>query len=422
MRRLLFDVSYTRMQRENVGITRTVRRLLQEFGQIGVPLQPVVFSAGAFRPAPQAESGAAAEAAPPGLAFRLATSRAGKQFISVVSRLPWPMLRPLWALGSGRAYACGSGPGAPASGDVVLLCDAAWNYASWRAARHARRHGAAVVTMVHDLMPLRHPEFVPPLVVRIYAGWLREMLACSDAMICNSAATEADLRAWAGEQGLDLPRTGHFRLGADPRPQASAEPARPALDAFLSDGAPCFAMVGSIEPKKNHAFLLDAFEALWAEGVDARLVVAGRATVECREFIERLQGHPLRGRRLLAIHDASDAEIVRIYERARALVFPSLMEGFGLPLVEARTAGCPVIASDLPVFVELADPGVFLFPRHSREALVERLREHVREDQRARVGRMQPFLWRDSAAQCLQVVEGLLASPGAGARPAPGAA
>lgn len=422
MRRLLFDISYTRTQRENVGITRTVRRLLEEFGRLDVAVQPVVFAAGAFRIPPEARRAAGGAGEAPGLAFRLATSRAGKQLVAAVSRLPWPLLRPLWALGSARAYASAAHPPAPAAGDVVLLCDAAWNYASWQAASDARRRGAAVVTMVHDLMPLRHPEFVPPLVVRIYAGWLREMLACSDAMICNSATTEADLRAWAAEQRLSLPRTGHFRLGADPRSQANAEAARPQLEAFLGDGPPCFAVVGSIEPKKNHAFLLDVFEALWAQGVAARLLVAGRATADCADVLERLHAHVRRGSPLLAIHDASDAEIVRIYQGARALVFPSLMEGFGLPLVEARTAGCPVIASDLPVFAELADRGVFLYPRHSREALAQRLRAHVLQDERAPAGRMPAFLWRDSAAQCLEVVERLLASPTDGARPATGAA
>jgi len=103
---------------------------------------------------------------------------------------------------------------------------------------------------------------------------------------------------------------------------------------------------------------------------------------------------------LLTIFDATDVEIDHIYGRCRALVFPSLMEGFGLPLVEARTRGCPVIASDLPVFMEVADQGISFFERSSASALQALLARHAAVDERESVGSMLPFLWRDSARQC----------------------
>jgi glycosyltransferase involved in cell wall biosynthesis len=91
-------------------------------------------------------------------------------------------------------------------------------------------------------------------------------------------------------------------------------------------------------------------------------------------------------------------------------VLPSLFEGFGLPLVEARTRGCPVIASNLPVFAELADGGVTTFDRTSAGALARVLVDHALNDRRGQIAPMQPFTWADSARQCAAQIEQLLAS------------
>lgn len=412
MSRLFFDTTYTRTQRGAVGITRTVRRLFHELEeQDAVPVQAIAYGGGRFREVASASPEPVSHRVPAGLTFRLATSRPGKFAVTQLTRLPWPILRPLWEYGTGRAYGS-SCQGAPAAdfrpGDAVLLCDASWNYAAWTAVGRARAGGARLAFMVHDLMPIRHPEFCAPELVRIYGRWFEEMVRAGDAVICNSAATEQDLRQWAREAGCVLPPTGWFRLGADLPCLPGDRAARPQIESFLMGSEPCFAAVGSVEPKKNYAFLLDAFERLWADGLDLRLLIAGRATAECMDLVRRMKEHPEHGTRLLAVFDATDTEIARIYEHCRALVFPSLMEGFGLPLVEARTQGCPVIASDLPVFAELGDGGVFLYERHSAAALRERLVEHARADARPRCGRMPPFLWKDSAAQCLRVAADLL--------------
>lgn len=293
------------------------------------------------------------------------------------------------------------------------MADASWKYPAWTAAARARKEGARVVLMVHDLMPIRHPEYCFSLVPMLFRRWLLQMLACSDAVVCNSRATQEDLLAWVREQGLPaagVPPVSHFRLGADLRTTEGGTP-RPELAAFLQAGEPCFGTVGSFEPKKNFDLVLDVFEQLWSQGSNNRLVMAGRPTAECEALVERLRRHPQQGTRLLTLFDASDAEVEQIYAGARALLFPSLMEGFGLPLVEARARGCPVIASNLPVFVELADAGVTFFDRSSPQALSQAVQDHAKVDRRPAVGRQQPFLWRDSARQLLERFQCLLAVP-----------
>jgi len=295
-------------------------------------------------------------------------------------------------------------------GDTLLLCDASWNYQAWLAVRAARQRGVRVVLMVHDLIPLRHPEFCVPLFTLAFQRWLVEMLRCCDAVICNSAATAADLREYAAAAQLPLPPTGHFRLGCDPaRVSISSGPSvRLEVSAFVSEGAPCFAAVGSIEPRKNYSWLLSVFERLWTQGHDLRLLIVGRPTADCQALLQRMKQHSELGKRLLTVFDASDAEVAHVYSGCRALIFPSLAEGFGLPLVEARTRGCRVIASDLPVFRELADVGVSIFARDSKEALGALVIECARSEMRLATVPMQSFTWSDSARQCLEVMDHLI--------------
>ncbi len=427
--RIWFDVSYTRTQQGNIGITRTVRRLFQELGATGSHCEAVAFHSSGFRLAQLTDGASAATTAPAGAASRRPTraerifqwvtgSLARRVVLLAIAVLPWRLTRACWSMASAMTFDALTSTAEPVAfraGDVLVLADASWNYPVWRAARLARAQGAQVVVVVYDLMPIRHPEFCFALVPPLFAAWLRDASSSGDALMCISQATEDDLRRWAGEQRLQLPPTGNFRLGSDVAARADTA-MRAALATFVGDGRSCFAAIGSIEPKKNYEMLIAVFERLWARGEPLRLVIAGRPTQDCAALVERLHAHSELGKRLMLLHDASDAEIQGIYSGCRALLFPSLFEGFGLPLVEARTRGCLVLASDIPSFAELADDGVVLFKSNSHDALERAILDVVAGDaahpgahaRAAAVSRMPPFTWRDSASTFLAVTHRLL--------------
>jgi glycosyltransferase involved in cell wall biosynthesis len=425
VRRLFMDVSYTRTQRVSVGITRTVRRLEEELrrlqGASGGAFSTVSFHSRGFREmAPAAFSSPGPRGAPSapdnpaaGL-FRWITGAFFRKVVLTSLFLPWAWVQVIWSLTSRWTFnfLTRSEPAVVfRPGDVLLLCDASWNYPVWLAARAARAQGASVVLLMYDLIPLRHPNFCFALVPPIFRLWLDRMLPNADAVICISDATEQDLRAYSGETGLSLPPTGHFRLGSDPvrGPTANAHVGA-RVQEFLTSGPACFAAIGSFEPKKNYGFMLDVFERLWARGLDLRLLIVGRESAESRDLVQRVRCHAEQGRRLLSVFEATDAEVTFVYANCRALVFPSLAEGFGLPLVEARTRGCLVIASSLPALVELADEGVCIYPQGSHQALEQLLLEHAAADHRAQTPPMKAFTWSDSAAQLLELSKRLLAT------------
>jgi glycosyltransferase involved in cell wall biosynthesis len=406
--RIYFDASFTRTQVGNVGITRTVRRLLEAMNSPDalerISCQAVAFHSTGFRRVEMPVAATAGGASSTSQARTLRWLSGGWVRRAVSAFVPLPLLHRSWMLYNKAAFDRLGARGTPAefcAGDWLIIGDQAWNYPSWNGAASARAKGAKVILIVYDLIPLSHPQFCNPLFTRVFGQWLYRMLDTTDAVLCISRATEAALREYCRSAQRRLPPTTHFRLGGDQLPDGGTSEVRSSLSGFIASVGCCFVAVGSFEPRKNYGFLLDVFETLWAEGHGFGLLVMGRMNEESHSVIERFRRHGEIGKRLMCVFDASDGEISYAYGRCRALVFPSLAEGFGLPLVEARMQGCPVIASDLPSLAELADEGVRLFSPGSQAELRQLLLESAATPQSVRPRRMTPFGWRESASQLL---------------------
>jgi len=119
--------------------------------------------------------------------------------------------------------------------------------------------------------------------------------------------------------------------------------------------------VGTLEPRKGQATILEAFELAWAAGAEVALCLIGKQGWMMDALAQRLRGHAEWGRRLLWVTGANDAELDFAYRHARAVMAASLNEGFGLPIIEAAQYGKPVILSDIPIFREVAGEGAAYF-------------------------------------------------------------
>lgn len=404
--RILVDVSYTRTQRGNVGITRTVRKLLGALQQAreesGVSCVAVAFHSKGFRVAGPVTEKAPDQGRPVARLYRRLTGGKARSLAQLL--LPPSLLESAWALANRLTFDALSAKEPPVAfgpGDLLVLADECWNYKAWKAAALARAHGATVVLVLYDLIPLRQPQYCAALFTRVFRPWLLKMTAHCDAVMCISRATAVDFHSFCQEQMVTPPPTSHFRLGCDLATPGDPGAIRATVARFAGRAGPWFAVVGTIEPRKNHVLLLDVFERLWARGIDAGLFVAGRPHPGSSELIQRMQQHPEQGRRLLTLLDASDAEVTLAYSRCRALLFPTLAEGFGLPLVEARARGCTVIASSLPALLELADEGVHFFDPDSATELEALVLEQASRAERQLPPPARVFTWRDSAAQFL---------------------
>ncbi len=263
----------------------------------------------------------------------------------------------------------------PGAGDVVVILDPWWRCpeAFWRSVEKARRNGARVGTVVYDLIPLTHPEFAGPRHAERFGRWLQRAADHSDFFLAISATVRDELRshlhqshpeaAWPEE------RLHWFMLGAD-IPARAGGAVRPWVQSIFERGN-TYLMVGALDRRKNQPLLVDAFERLWNRGFDVRLCLVGSFTKGMPELHRRLLNHAESGRRLFYCADLNDTELDYCYRESRALVYPSIVEGFGLPIVEALQHGKPVLASDTAIHREVGGEFCAYFGLSSPEALAE---------------------------------------------------
>jgi glycosyltransferase involved in cell wall biosynthesis len=208
--------------------------------------------------------------------------------------------------------------------------------------------GMRPVVMLHDLIPIAHPEYCSPSAFGWHLKRVEAMLDHAELVITNSAFTASELAAYAGRTGRRMPATCVAPLGLEPQFRARPEPA-------LAQ-RPYFVCVGTIEPRKNITLLMTLWRRLADRLGDATppLVLAGQRGWETEAIVDHLERSPPVRRFVHEINGLADEELARLIAGARALLSPSFMEGFNLPVAEALAMGTPVIASDIPVHRELA--------------------------------------------------------------------
>jgi glycosyltransferase involved in cell wall biosynthesis len=205
------------------------------------------------------------------------------------------------------------------------------------------------VAVFHDAIGLKLPELTPPGTVRRLPAYLRELLLF-DGIAANSEDSAACLRdywTWLGVTGT--PPVQAIPLGLDACPAAADAP---------PGGLMRVLCVGTIEGRKNHLALLEACESLWAEGLRFELQLLGLARADTAgPALARIAALKAAGRPLLYDGPADDAALQAAYRRCAFTVYPSLIEGFGLPVLESLQHGKPCICSGQGALGESARGG-----------------------------------------------------------------
>jgi glycosyltransferase involved in cell wall biosynthesis len=265
--------------------------------------------------------------------------RADRQNVAAIThRLQFDML----AGGEGGLYAAARTGNAPL---VYLLVSHHHLEQPKRIQRLKERTGARFVALVHDLIPLTHPEYARPNHDTRHTARMDTVARLADGIILNSTATKQALQPFLDRAGRAPPAVV-APLAVDPRPAATT--------AVKTVPAPYFVCIGTIEPRKNHLLLLNIWRKLVSErGTPPNLVIIGQRGWENENVIDMIERcTPIQG----LVHEFNklpDAEMARLLQGAQALLLPSFAEGFGLPLAEALMLGVPAICSDLPALREI---------------------------------------------------------------------
>lgn len=216
----------------------------------------------------------------------------------------------------------------------------------WQSLQGVRR-----AALIHDTIPLDHPQFTRAGQSQKFRTRFEVLMQHADCLLTVSEATRQDVMRW--RQHLGFPARAPIspaHIGTD---LCAADPAL--LPAGLDLARPYFVTLGTIEPRKNHALLLDAWQAL-ARLMPAqdlpRLFVIGRRGWENHEVFQRLDALPADGP-VQEFNTLEDGTVAAILSRSHGLMLPSRAEGFGLPLTEAAARGVPVFCAPLPAVQEL---------------------------------------------------------------------
>jgi glycosyltransferase involved in cell wall biosynthesis len=257
------------------------------------------------------------------------------------------------------------------------------------------RSGARPVYFVHDLIPLTNPEFCRPGEAERHRKRMRTALATASGVIANSQSTIDELTRFAGAEALRFPAALAAWLGTRDFQRNAYAHSPPARATFV--------VLGTIEARKNHLLLLRIWQRLADRMGPAipQLLIIGQRGWEADEVFNILDDKQAIGDHVIELNACTDDDLARHFSGARALLFPSKFEGYGLPLVEALAAGLPVIASDLPVFHEIGQ-GVPMLLGPEDEAAWERAildfaqpRSAARADQLRRLADYRPPTWAD---------------------------
>lgn len=241
-----------------------------------------------------------------------------------------------------------------------------------------RRYGVRYAPLVHDVIPLLFPEYCDQNLVTDFINWIDGVTEHADILFANSQNTLNDVRKVAAKLGRELPPSHVLLLNGEFRRQEEAfdgeaqSLAEDLLRANNLDTEDYVLMVSTIEPRKNHALALNAWSRMIKRD-DGRpipyLVCVGSPGWQNEAFYQRLRDDAALRDRVIVLLNVSDQALNLLYDRAMFTVFPSLYEGWGLPISEAlahgkvplvsRVSSHPEAGGEHAIYFDIASEGDF---------------------------------------------------------------
>lgn len=207
------------------------------------------------------------------------------------------------------------------------------------------------VAVFHDAIALKFPELTPPKTVARFPFYLRELLAFDGIAANSEDSRDSLLEYWRWAGFTDAPPVAAIPLGVDFRELPITRPAP-------ASALPIVLSVGSIEGRKNHLTLLEACEQLWQRGMLFELRLIGLAQAQTgRAALERIDALKSSGRSLCYNGPLGDTALQTAYGECAFTVYPSVIEGFGLPVIESLAHGKPCVCSGRGALGESARGG-----------------------------------------------------------------
>lgn len=268
-----------------------------------------------------------------------------------------------------------------AKGDIFVGLDLSLQESVWARERllKMRSAGVGIHFVVYDILPVLHKEWWPEGAFELFSGWLENSIEVADSLICISESTKKDVLKYIEQKNYknNMPKVDYFHLGADVENSISSsgitKEQKRVLDSL--DFEDTFLMVGTIEPRKGHAEVLEAFEMLWKNGENVKLIIVGKQGWMVEKAVDGIKSSKELNKKLFWFNDASDEFLEVLYKRCSAIVLASHGEGFGLPIIEAAKHNMPILARDIEVFREVAQESATYFKGDNANELYDAIQK-----------------------------------------------
>jgi len=248
-------------------------------------------------------------------------------------------------------------------GDILVSIGLDWDYTFYKSFYYLKKHsGIRIITCCYDLIPVLFPQYCVGNVSNIFKSYFIEIADGSDEVICISKQSQRDLIEMLSNSGGALVKTSVFPLGDNVPLENSTVSGM--VDHLVNE--PFILFVSTIERRKNHEVIYRAYHSLCKSGYKAilpKLVFVGMQGWGVQDLMSDISLDPEVDGMVIMLNHVSDTELAWLYRAAMFCVFPSLYEGWGLPVGEALSFGKAVIASDRGSLPEVGgDLVVYLDP------------------------------------------------------------
>jgi len=302
------------------------------------------------------------------------------------------------------------------SGDVFFDIDSVWNNRMRRSflLPILKKQGVSIAVHIYDIIPILYPQYCDEQTTLRFMDYLGAHLMHADLIIANTESTLLDIRKLSEQIGTQPVRSICVPLGANfvTASNDSSDIKTNDPKVLSLEDSQYLLMVGTIEPRKNHEFLLDVYEEK-LRSAGFKLVIAGRPGWNIDAIMRRIYNLQKTDDHFLFLDHADDATIDYLYKNAFFTIFPTQYEGFGLPIIESFLHKTPVLASDIPVLREVGGDLCEYFSLVDKTDIISLLLKYKSDPsaylaRRSQLDHYVPLSWDQSEEQMWNALQPLL--------------
>lgn len=288
--------------------------------------------------------------------------------------------------------------------DILLLIDSTWHNEIYKSLNLAKEKEVKIFTVIYDIIPITHPEFCDESLSVVFKQWLNNITKYSDGyMAISNSVKEDTIDYFKNKLNYKPDYFDYFILGSNvSKKNINVDIIRNELKDIYQENKKTYIIVSTIEARKNHIQVLRVFEELWENDFDSNLIIIGKIGWKVDDLVKKIVNHKLLNKKLFMFNDIDDNELQYIYNSSDVLIFPSIIEGFGLPIIEGLNNNLKVIASDTPIHREVGKNLVTYFDLNSDKSLKKKISET--EDSLITNDKINIPTWKESTTELIEKV------------------